>query len=58
MKVDMSPEAVSERLRIVAELSEELLNSTFEERYRALVIEQEEIKLRSVAEHQDTQDEL
>ena len=42
MKVDMSPEAVSERLQIVSELSEELLKSTYEERYRTLMLEQED----------------
>lgn len=43
-KVDMSPEAVSERLRIAGKLSEELLKSTFEQRYEEVMREQAELK--------------
>ncbi len=42
-KVDMSPKAISERLRITGELSEELLRSTFTERYEVLMRERAEI---------------
>lgn len=43
-KVDMSPEAITRRLRIAGELSEELLRSTFDERYEVLMLEQAELK--------------
>jgi hypothetical protein len=37
--VDMSPKAISERLRVTGALSEELLKSTFSERYEDLMRE-------------------
>src|SRR5690606_16984471 len=42
-KVDMSPAAISERLRITGELSEELLRSTYSQRYDALMREVAEL---------------
>jgi hypothetical protein len=39
----MSPEAISERLRIAGGLSEELLRSTFAERYEALMRERADL---------------
>ena len=42
-KVDMSPRAISECLRLAGGSSEELLNSSFSQRYEALLREQAEL---------------
>lgn len=44
MKVDMSPDAIGERLRITGELSETLLKATFDERYKLLMDDQAELQ--------------
>lgn len=49
-KVDLSAQAISERLRICGELSDELLRSTFDQRCEVLVLEQAEMRRRSMTE--------
>jgi hypothetical protein len=55
-KVDMSPNAISERLRVAGALSEELLKSTFSERYRDLMRERADLSKAAPNAHEKLDD--